>query len=63
MNIGVARGIFSDINSDKFNDKEKAMAIYKVMQKDRRIKDVTKKAMCEVIMWLWNRQFRLKKDN
>ena len=57
MKPGVAYGLFSDINSDKFTDHEKAMAIYIVMT-DKRARNVKKDAAFDVIRWLWNRCFR-----
>ena len=58
MNIGKAMAIFHNINSDKYSDILKAMAIYRVMHMETH-NAVTKASMLEVIRWLWNRQFEL----
>lgn len=61
MKVGEAIGIFSNIESEKYTHKQKAEAIYIVMSKDR-IHDVRKEAMNDVIKWLWNRCFRIRKN-
>ena len=58
MNIGKARTVFENINSDKYSDILKAMAIYRVMHMETH-NAVTKASMLEVIRWLWDRQFEL----
>ena len=58
MDIGKARAVFENINSDKYSDILKAMAIYKVMHMETH-NGVTKASMLEVIRWLWDRQFEL----
>lgn len=62
MKVAQAIGIFSDINSEEYNHKEKAEAIYIVMQKNR-VHDIKKEDMNDVIKWLWNRCFRITKSN
>lgn len=61
MKIGKALGIFSNINSDDYTNKEKAEAIYLVMQKNR-AHDVRKDAMNDVIRWLWHRCFKITRN-
>ena len=56
MNIGNARAVFENINSDKYSEIEKAMAIYRVMYMETH-NAVTKASMLEVIRWLWDRNF------
>ena len=58
MDIGKAMAIFHNINSDKYSDNLKAMAIYIVMHMETH-NAVTKESMLEVIRWLWDRQFEL----
>ena len=58
MNIGNARAVFENINSDKYSETEKAIAIYRVMHMETH-NAVTKASMLEVIRWLWDRQFEL----
>ena len=58
MDIGKARAVFENINSDKYSDNLKAMAIYRVMYMETH-NAVTKASMLEVIRWLWDRQFGL----
>ena len=58
MDIGKAMAIFHNINSDKYSDSLKAMAIYRVMHMETH-NAVTKASMLEVIRWLWDRQFEL----
>ena len=56
MNIGNARAVFENINSDKYSETEKVMAIYRVMHMETH-NAVTKASMLEVVRWLWDRQF------
>lgn len=56
MNIGKARTVFENINSDKYSETEKAIAIYRVMHMETH-NSVTKDSMLKVIRWLWNRHF------
>ena len=58
MDIGKAMEIFHNINSDKYSDILKAMAIYRVMYMETH-NAATKASMLEVIRWLWDRQFEL----
>ena len=58
MDIGKAMEVFDNINSDKYSDILKAMAIYRVMHMETH-NAVTKASMLEVIIWLWDRQFEL----
>ena len=61
MTLGKAAGIFSDIDNPKFNDREKAVAIFTVM-KAWDFAGVKRDAMKAVICWMWNRSFRIRKD-
>ena len=56
MNIGKAIAIFKQIDSDKYTDNEKGIAIAKVldMATDN---SIFKSDMHKVIEWLWNRCF------
>lgn len=61
MSGGMALGIFSNIKSDEFSNDEKKEAIHIVMTKheDREVK---KKAMHEVIEWLYGLCFEDEED-
>ena len=56
MKIGYARAVFEDINSDKYSEYEKAMAIYRVINMETH-NSVTKASMLEAIRWLWDKHF------
>lgn len=56
MDIGKAMAIFHNINSDKYSETEKAMAIYRVMHMETH-NAVTKASMLNVIRWLWDSHF------
>lgn len=56
MDIGKAMAVFENINSDKYSETEKAMAIYRVMYMETH-NSVTKASMLKVIRWLWDRHF------
>ena len=60
MTIAEALAIFHDIENPEISDHKKAVAIYVVTQKQRRLNEVKKEAMVEVIRWLWRRSFRKK---
>lgn len=62
MPIARALAIFHDIRNPDITDHEKAVAIYLVTSKPRRINEAGKDAMVEVIRWLWRRCFRVKKE-
>jgi len=58
-----AVAIFSDIRNEKISDHEKAVAIYRVINRPlEQLGQVKKTAMLEVIRWLWDRCFRVKKE-
>ena len=59
MKIGYARAVFEDINSDKYSECEKAMAIYRVINMETH-NSVTKASMLEAIRWLWDRHFEIE---
>lgn len=59
MNIGKACAIFENINSEKYSEYEKAMAIYIVMNMETH-NSVTKASMLEAIRWLWDRNFEFE---
>lgn len=56
MTIGRAILIFSDIKNPGFLEKEKALAIYKVLGMPTH-NGVTKDKMLEVIRWLWDQRY------
>lgn len=56
MNIGKAIAICQEINSEKYTVKEKAEAIYLVMNMETH-NHLTKAKMLELIKWLWNNAF------
>ena len=56
MNIGTACAIFQNLDSDKFTDEEKALAIYEVMNMPTH-NGVSKYSMLEAIKWLWNKAY------
>lgn len=57
MNIGKAIAIFKQIDSDKYTDIEKGVAIAKVL--DMEFDNcIFKRDMHKVIEWLWNRCFK-----
>ncbi len=63
MKIYRAVAIFSDIRNEEISDHEKAVAIYRVMNRpEKQLQQVKKTAMLEVIRWLWQRCFRRKED-
>jgi hypothetical protein len=62
MDVGTALGIFSNIEDDRHSDKEKAIAIYLIMSRKSSINEVLKADMMNVIRWMWNKLFRIKKD-
>lgn len=53
MNIGKARAIFDQIDSDKYTEDEKAVAIYIVMAMETK-NSVTKESMVNAMRWMWN---------
>lgn len=62
MNIYKAVAIFSDIDNESISDHDKSVAIYIVASRDRTF-EVKKDAMMKVIRWLWQRCFRVKKED
>lgn len=62
MPISTAMAIFHDINNEEISAHDKAVAIYLVTRKQRRLNEIKKEAMVEVILWLWRRVFRVKKE-
>lgn len=60
MNIGYARAVFDNINSDKYSENEKALAIYTIMNMETH-NSVTKGSMLKVIRWLWDRHYEFEK--
>ena len=53
MNAGQALAVFKQIDSDKYTDEEKAMAIYVVMNMPTHM-SITKDEIFKVVKWLWN---------
>lgn len=62
MTLARALAIFHDIKNQEISDHDKAVAIYIVTRKQRRLNEIKKEAMVEVILWLWRRVFRVKKE-
>ena len=58
METGKALAIFFDIESNEFDEKEKAFAIKKVLTMATH-NGVPKAKMLEVINWLWNQRYEL----
>ena len=52
MNIGKAIAIFEQLDSDKYTDEEKAIAIYTVMNMGTH-NSIKKCYMIKAIKWLW----------
>lgn len=61
MKIGLAEGIFANINGEEYTDKEKAEAIYLVIQKNK-FKELKKEHLVEVVKWLFARCFRIREQ-
>lgn len=59
MNISRATAIFEDINSDKYSNEEKALAIYDVMKMPTH-NGVKKDSMLSVIKWLWHKIYEIE---
>ncbi len=62
MNIGTAITIFKQIDSDKYTDNEKGVAIAKVLNLEFN-NSILKSDMRKVIEWLWNRCFEWEKGS
>lgn len=60
MTIGKAAAIFSDIESGKFADEEKAEAIYIILEMPTH-NGISKNGMLKVIEWLLYRCFEFEK--
>lgn len=58
MNIGTAIAIFENLESEKYSDEEKALAIYTVMNRETH-NSVKKDYMLKAIKWLWRRQYEI----
>ena len=62
MRISRQVAIFNNIESDKFSDEEKALAIYDVMNMPTH-NGVTKASAFKVIDYLWNMLFEMEETN
>jgi hypothetical protein len=62
MNFGKAMAIFIQIDSDKYSDIEKALAIYYVMKAPTHM-SIKKDYMLNVIKWLWNNLYEIQVDD
>ena len=62
MNIGKACAIFYQLNSDKYTEEEKALAIYEVMNMPTH-NGIKKDVMLEAIKWLFDKAFEIEKDS
>lgn len=60
MPICKALGIVNNIENEMITDREKATAIYLLCVRPEHIKDIQKKEMRGVIIWLWKRCFRIR---
>jgi hypothetical protein len=56
MNIGTARAIFKNIESDKYTESEKGLAIMRVLSMET-INSITKQELKNALAWLWNQHF------
>lgn len=54
MRTGVAVGLFSDINTEKYTDEEKLEAI-EIVMRSRDFAGAKRDAMKDVIWWLWKK--------
>lgn len=61
MNIGKACAIFTQLDSDKYTDDEKVMAIYEVMNMETH-NSITKKQLIQAIRWLWYANYKWASD-
>lgn len=61
MNYGKAMAIFMQIDSDKYSDTEKALAILQVMNAPTHMA-IKKDDMLNVIRWLWNNLYEIEVD-
>lgn len=62
MSTGKAIAIVKNIQSTDFTDKEKALAIYVVMNMPTHM-SITKEELINVIEWLWNCSFELENED
>lgn len=62
MKIGRQVAIFNNIESDKFTDEEKALAIYDVMNMPTH-NGVTKATAFKVIRYLWDRAYEIDNED
>lgn len=51
--------ICKNIPDEKYSEKEKALAVYKMLL-TRNVKYITKVDLCEIIEWLWNKSFEME---
>ena len=58
MPYGKAIAIMEQIDSDRYSDEEKALAIYKILSMET-INGVTKETLRKGLKWLWNRCFEI----
>jgi hypothetical protein len=56
MNIGMACAIFKNIESDKYTENEKGLAIMRVLSMET-INSITKQELKNALAWLWNQHF------
>ena len=61
MKIGRAIAIVTNIESDKFDDNEKALAIYEVMNMPTH-NSITKSVLIKVIKWMWHNFWEIEKE-
>ena len=58
MPLGTAHSIFEDLDSDAYTEKEKALAIYRVLNQAT-MNGVSKEALRTACWWLWSFAFEL----
>ena len=61
VNIGKAIAVFEQLDSDKYTDEEKALAIYKVMNIETH-NSVTKADMVKAIKYLWHKAYSFENE-
>ncbi len=59
IKIGKQCAIFCNIDSEKFTNEEKALAIYDVLKMPTHL-SITKDSMIKVIKWLWDQLYEIK---
>lgn len=58
MNIGIAVGIFENIESNDYTEEEKAIAIREVLDMPTK-NGITKDSICKAFDWLWHQFYEM----